>query len=283
MGARRKRSASSSRTAANGTNRGRSIWGHTVSLDCPQMERPLLRLYANLETLSRAAADEFVRQARARSRAGHWFSVALAGGATPHRLYQLLASPAYRARIPWKVVHLFWTDERCVPPSHPQSNFRLVRDVLLSKVLIPAGNIHRIPVECGTPKIVSAAYEKQIRDFFRWRKNAWPKFDLILLGLGEDGHTASLFPGSSALKETKRLAAVARGGKPNLARVTLTVPVLNHAREILWLVAGKKKKAVLRAVLRGGKRAAKNLPAHKIRPSHGTAVWFVDHAAQGGQ
>jgi len=241
----------------------------------------LVRLFPGIEALSRSAADEFVRRVRRRPRRRKYFSVALAGGATPRRLYRLLAGTAYRDRIPWKAVHLFWTDERCVPPDHPQSNFRMAQKALLSKVPIPAGNIHRIPVECGTPKAAAAAYEEEIRDFFRLRKNAWPTFDLMLLGLGEDGHTASLFPGSAVLRERKRLVVASRGGNPNLPRVTLTVPVLNHAREILWLVAGATKAHILRTVLEGKEASTRNLPAHKIRPIHGTAIWFSDQAALG--
>jgi len=237
-----------------------------------------VRIFPNLEALSRSAAQEFVRLARERTRRGRRFSAALAGGSTPRRMYELLAGAVYRERVPWKSVHLFWTDERCVLPDHPQSNFRMAQKALLSKISIPAGNIHRIPVECGTPKAAAATYEEEIQNFFRLRKNAWPTFDLMLLGLGEDGHTASLFPRSAALRETKRLAVAALGRKPNLPRVTLTLPVLNHARHLIWLVTGAAKRPVLHAVLGGRGASSEKLPAQKVRPMHGTAVWFVDQA-----
>jgi 6-phosphogluconolactonase len=230
----------------------------------------------DLVDLSSKAAAEFVRQANERSATAGRFVVALSGGSTPRALYSLLAGDEFQSQVPWHRVHFFWGDERCVPPEHPDSNYRMAFETLLSKAPVPEKNIHRIEGE-EKPEIAAAKYEKAIRDFFQLADSELPRFDLILLGLGDDGHTASLFPGSEALQETSRLAVATYVEKLKSHRVTLTLPVLNHAANIFFLVAGENKTGILKDVLQ--RESSKNLPARQIDPPNGRLVWFVDQAA----
>ena len=227
---------------------------------------------------SHEAAEAFIRIVHRRARAGHALSVALAGGSTPRQLYELLATEPYRSRIPWRSLHVFWGDERCVPPHHPASNFRMAREALLARVPIPAANIHRVPTEYVDPPSIAAWYERTLRAFFDVRATAWPMFDLILLGLGEDGHTASLFPRSPALHDQHHLVLAAKGGHPHVPRITLSIPVLNHAQHLLWLVNGVSKASIVRMVLAGPYRP-QEIPAQQIQPVHGAALWLLDRAA----
>jgi 6-phosphogluconolactonase len=233
-------------------------------------------VYRDLEELSSKAAAEFVRLANERSATAGRFAVALSGGSTPRALYSLLAGDEFQSQVPWNRVHFFWGDERCVPPEHPDSNYRMAFETLLSKAPVPEKNIHRIEAECA-PEIAAARYEKAIRDFFSLADSAWPAFDLVILGLGDDGHTASLFPGSEALNERHRLVVAAYNEKLKSHRVTLTLPVLNRAANIFFLVAGASKTAILRDVLQ--RESSKNLPAQQIDPPNGRLIWFVDQAA----
>jgi 6-phosphogluconolactonase len=230
----------------------------------------------DIPELSAQAAAEFVRQANERSATAGRFVVALSGGSTPRALYSLLAGAEFQSQVPWDRVHFFWGDERCVPPDHPDSNYRMACESLLSKVPVPEENIHRIEGE-EKPEIAAAKYEKAIRDFFQLADSELPRFDLILLGLGDDGHTASLFPGSEALQETRRLAVATYVEKLKSHRVTLTLPVLNHAANIFFLVAGENKTGILKDVLQ--RESSKSLPARQIHPLNGRLVWFVDRAA----
>jgi len=230
----------------------------------------------DLEELSRKAAAEFVRLANERSAAAGRFVVALSGGSTPRTLYSLLAGAEFQSQVPWDRVHFFWGDERCVLPDHPDSNYRMAFETLLSKAPVPEENIHRIEGE-EKPEIAAAKYEKAIRDFFQLADYELPRFDLILLGLGDDGHTASLFSGSEALQETRRLAVATYVEKLKSHRVTLTLPVLNHAANIFFLVAGENKTGILKDVLQ--RESSKNFPARQIHPLNGRLVWFVDRAA----
>ena len=172
-----------------------------------------LHVCQDLETLSRQAAAHIVRVLRRQARSAGRVSLALSGGMTPRRVYQLLASDAYRRRIPWERVHLFWTDERCVPLDDPASNFGMAQRTLLSRVWMPAANIHPIRTTGQTPASAAIAYEEVLRECFR-PPRTFPTFDLIVLGLGIDGHTASLFPSSAALRRTRRLAVSTSGGDP---------------------------------------------------------------------
>jgi 6-phosphogluconolactonase len=202
------------------------------------------------------------------------FSVALSGGSTPGTLYRLLAEEPYRSQILWAQVHLFWADERCVPPDDPGSNYRLVYDTLIAHVPVPPGNVHRVSGELG-PKAAAKAYDREMRRFFGGPR---PRFDLVLLGLGSDGHTASLFPNSEALEETERLAVATTAFYDNrpAERMTLTLPALNAARQVLFLVSGLEKAEIVQAVLAD---VAGRLPARRIRPVAGRITWLLDAAA----
>jgi 6-phosphogluconolactonase len=202
------------------------------------------------------------------------FSVALSGGSTPGALYRLLAGAPYRDQIPWKQIHLFWGDERCVPPDDPGSNFRLAEDALIAQVPIPSENVHRVLGELY-PERAARAYVKEMEEFFCGPRT---RFDLVLLGLGDDGHTASLFPQSAALQETERLAVAveAHYGDRPAYRVTLTLPAINTARQIWFLVMGQNKAEIVQAVLEG---RAKGLPAQRVQPTAGQLTWLLDAAA----
>jgi 6-phosphogluconolactonase len=236
-------------------------------------ENTEVRVFADMEELSRAAADRVVSLART-AKASRRFALALSGGTTPGRFYSLLGAPPYRDVIDWPSLHLFWADERCVPPDHAESNFRLVRDALLSKVALPGGNIHRIIGEAG-PERAARDYEETIRTFFG--PALFPVFDLIVLGAGEDGHTASLFPGSPALRERSRIATAVVLEPPKPARVSLTLPVFNHASQILFLAAGRKKAAVIHEILEDGN--PKQYPAGRVQPDRGRITWMIDREA----
>jgi 6-phosphogluconolactonase len=202
------------------------------------------------------------------------FTVALSGGTTPRMLYGLLSTEPYRGAIPWARVHLFWADERCVPVTDPESNFRLVSEALICRVPIPVQNVHRVPAELGA-ETAAHAYGDLLFTFFGGPP---PPFDLVLLGLGGDGHTASLFPGSSAAQETERLAVAVEAdyqGRP-AQRVTLTLPAINAARQVIFLVSGSVKAGIVQAVLEGPEG---EFPAQRVRPTAGQLTWLLDAAA----
>ena len=234
-----------------------------------------LSVFDTSEQLALAAAERFVECASEFHGQLDRFSVALAGGDTPRRVYELLANEQFNDRVAWSQVHLFWGDERCVPPEHPDSNYAMVYEALISKVQLPAGNVHRIIGE-GNPADNARAYENQLRTFFAGQ--AWPRFDLVLLGMGEDGHTASLFPNSEALRENSRWVVPTKNPQSGQERITLTVPVLNHARRIMILVTGKKKAERLKEVLRP-QPGSEQLPAQSIAPVEGMLEWLVDAEA----
>jgi len=230
--------------------------------------------------LSQKAAERFVALANETSASSGRFTVALSGGSTPRILYSLLATPGFVDRIPWPKVHLFWGDERCVPPDHPDSNYRMVRESLLSKINLAPENVHRMAGE-KEPKTAAAEYEEQLIKLFRLSEGAPPRFDLILLGLGEDGHTASLFPGSAAVDETQRLVTTTYVPKLNAHRLTLTLPVLNESAQIFFLVAGKSKATIVKELLVTRPTIAK-FPAQRIQPVDGDLTWFITRDAAAG-
>jgi 6-phosphogluconolactonase len=209
--------------------------------------------------------------------AGERASVSVSGGSTPKRLYELLAGPKYRDAFPWQRVHWFWGDERFVPKDDPLSNYRMVREALLDSAPIPPANVHPVPTEGMTPDEAAAAYERELKAFYGADRlnSARPLFDVMLLGLGEDGHTASLFPGISALEERTRWVVAVVGAKPE-ARITLTYPALESSRDVAFLVAGPAKREIL-ARARAG---ATELPSARVRPV-GHLHWLVDRAAAG--
>ncbi|MFY9268851.1 MAG: 6-phosphogluconolactonase [Candidatus Manganitrophaceae bacterium] len=232
------------------------------------------------EDLGRQASVSFIRFAQEAVSLRGRFSVALAGGATPGTLYRSLASAAFSEEIPWKSVHLFWGDERAVPPDHPDSNYRMADEALISHVPIPSENVHRMPGERSDLQAAAMEYEEALRIFFKPSEERWPSFDLILLGIGSDGHTASLFPGSPVLRETVRWVAAPYVEKLKAARFTLTLPVLNHARRVIFLVAGKEKAPIMREVLSANPPLT-DLPARLVQPRKGGRLFFLDQEAAG--
>jgi 6-phosphogluconolactonase len=238
-------------------------------------EKGELVLCESAGRLGRQAAGFFADVAKAAVKRAGTFFVALSGGSTPELMYRELAGSEYRKQVPWEQGEYFWSDERCVPPDHADSNFGLAECALLSKVPIPPERIHRMRGELE-PEHAAAEYEEELRRAFRVAAPEVPRFDLLLLGLGDDGHIASLFPGSPALDETKRLAAANYVKKFNGYRLTLTLPVINAARNVVFLVSGEKKAPALRRVMRGG---GASVPAERVRPSVGKLIWFVDEAA----
>ncbi len=229
------------------------------------------------EAAARTAAD-WLREttASAVAAAGRAF-IALSGGATPRRMQRLLATAPYAAAIPWERVHLFWVDERMVPASDPASNFGAARQDFIGALAPRLGGVHPIGVS-DDPERSAQRYEDELRAHFRRQGEEGPVFDLIFLGIGPDGHTASLFPGSPVLAETRRWTAAVKGGRPDLWRVTLTYPALNRARQVVFLVTGADKAAVLRRLWTDPQAA---LPAQRVRPQNGTLRWIVDREAAG--
>ncbi len=237
-----------------------------------------IRVLAGRDELSRAAAEEFVRVANASVVERGRCLVALSGGSTPKELYTLLAGDAYRQRVAWDKLQVFWGDERHVPPDHPESNYRMARESLLSRVPIPPGNIHRVRAELADAEQVAMAYERTLRTAFQLSPGEAPRFDLALLGLGPDGHTASLFPGAVNLTETERWVTAPWVEKFGTHRITLTPTVLNHARRVMFVVSGEEKAAILSEVLQGPFEPGR-LPAQLVRPEGTAVLWLVDRAA----
>jgi 6-phosphogluconolactonase len=235
-----------------------------------------MRILPDLESLSQAAAELVMEQSKKAIEARGRFSLVLSGGSTPRCTYELLAAERFRTSIEWDKIHIFWGDERCVPPDDPRSNERMAREVFLDHVPVPQEQIH--PIRCaGSPQQAAQDYESTLKDFFGRHD---PSFDTVLLGLGEDGHAASLFPGSPALKENKRWVVAVHSGKEDFDRVTLTPVVINRASNIVFLVAGKEKARILREVT-ADTTVGGPLPARLIRPSIGQLVWLVDKDAGG--
>ena len=236
-----------------------------------------VEIFSDRNALVRAEAERLVTLMRESIAARGRCLVALSGGSTPKPLYELLASPAYAARIDWSRVHLFWGDERCVPPDHPDSNYRMTRAALLDRVPIPSENVHRIRGE-DAPHEAAAAYERELRQWLGAADPPARSFDAVLLGMGPDGHTASMFPGTDAPAETRRWAMAVHVEKPrDMWRVTLTTVVLNAAADVTFLVAGADKAPRLREVLRTPD--ARPVPAQRIKPAHGALHWMLDEAA----
>jgi 6-phosphogluconolactonase len=236
---------------------------------------PDLRVFPNSEALSRAAAEAFVQLARETISEKGRFAVALAGGNTPRAIYQLLATD-YREQMEWPRAHFFWGDERYVPRNDPDSNYRMAREALLDDIPIAAENVHRMPTELLQPEMAAQAYEQTLRDFW---PAAFPRFDLIQLGLGPDGHVVSLFPRSPWLQEKNRLVAVVTDSpKPPPTRLTLTPPVINHAAQVHFFVTGAEKAEALRSTLQGA-RDVQKFPAQAVQPLNGQVIWWVDEKA----
>ena len=241
------------------------------------MNRPEVHVHADLEALSHAVADRFIELAGQRIAQGGRFSVALSGGSTPRHLYKLLGSPEYALQISWGLVHLFQVDERCVPPDHASSNYRMIRESLLAPASVPAVNFHRIQGELG-PDNAASGYVRDLERSFSVHPPDFPRLDLVVLGMGADGHVASIFPGSRNLSERAQWVVPIEPGPEGLERVTLTLPVLNAAARIIFLVTGAEKSETLARVL-DPQSTTGTLPSQRIAPIDGKLSWYVDRAA----
>jgi 6-phosphogluconolactonase len=234
----------------------------------------MIEIFANAQELARGAAEYFVaRSGEAVAQKG-FFTVALSGGSTPKILFELLANPnePFHAQLPWTMTHFFWSDERHVPPDHPDSNYRMAHEAMLSRVPVPESNVHRVHGENPNAADAAAEYEQTL---LQLTKQTLPQLDLILLGLGTDGHTASIFPGSEVLQETKRLVSAPWVEKLNTHRITMTLPLLNNGASVLFLVSGDEKAEIVKKVLEGPKL----YPAQYVQPTHGQLLWMLDKDA----
>ncbi|HTS35639.1 MAG TPA: 6-phosphogluconolactonase [Candidatus Solibacter sp.] len=236
-----------------------------------------LRILTTPQELFAAAAEEVVRAANEAVSSQGRFTIALSGGSTPKSLFNLLASNA-RAALPWDRMFFFWGDERHVRPTEADSNYRMAEETMLSKIPVQAGNVFRYAAENPDASAAAEAYEKTLQQFFALQPGQFPRFDLMLLGMGPDGHTASLFPGTAALHEKSKLAVANWVEKLKTSRLTLTLPVLNSARCVLFLVGGTDKASALKAVLEGN-APGEQYPAKLVRPTDGELIWMVDRAA----
>jgi 6-phosphogluconolactonase len=237
-----------------------------------------VRTFDDPNALANAAARVFVETAAASVKARGSFFVALSGGSTPRTLYTLLARPPYHDQVNWSRAHIFWGDERCVSPTDAESNYRMARESLLFHVPVSSHQVYRMPGEAADPNAGAALYEMALRRAFALAPGQMPRFDLILLGMGPDGHTASLFPHTAALGVTNRLVVANQVDKLNTTRLTLTYPVLNAAALVIFLVAGADKADALAAVLQGP-RQPEELPAQGIALANGLVLWLADQAA----
>jgi 6-phosphogluconolactonase len=235
----------------------------------------------DLEDLSQQSASWVAQYLLSTAKVKDRVSLVLSGGTTPKGLYERLADEKFQRLIPWRQVHLFWGDERCVSPEHVASNYRLAYETFISRVPIPSQNVHPMPGADPNPERAAEEYEKLLRQFFGWsekRKRGWPRFDLIILGVGLDGHTASLFPKSPVLREKKRWVAAPFVSKLRTYRLTLTPPILNYAAQVIFLASGSEKAAVLKKGLTAG-QSRPSFPYRLIRPLHGRLIFFLDTEA----
>lgn len=239
-----------------------------------------IRKLTTPQELSAAAAEEVVHAAEEAVAARGRFTIALSGGSTPRNLFTLLATNA-RSTLPWDRMFFFWGDERHVPPTDAESNYRMADETMLSKIPVAAGNIFRVAAENPDAAAAAGAYEQTLRKFFALESGQVPRFDLILLGMGPDGHTASLFPGTAALQEKTRLVVANWVDKLKTSRITLTLPVLNAARCVAFLVSGTDKADALKAVLEGD-APGEQYPSKLVKPNDGKLIWLVDRAAASG-
>ena len=225
----------------------------------------MFEIFENSEELARAAAEYFVAQ--------NPETVALSGGSTPKLMYQVLADE-FRDSVSWSNIHFFWSDERHVPPDHPDSNYRLAHEALLSQVPVSPNNVHRIPSENADAAAAAGEYEQTI---IQVTQQTLPRLDVIFLGLGTDGHTASIFPGSEVLHETRRLVAAPYVEKLKTYRLTMTLPLLNNGAAIVFLVSGADKAQIVKEVLEGENK----YPAQAVKPAQGELIWMLDKEAAG--
>lgn len=223
-------------------------------------------IFADPEELALGAAEYFVARKPE--------TVALSGGSTPKLMFQILAEQ-FREQVAWDRIHFFWSDERHVPPDHPDSNYRMANEALLSRVPVTKSNVHRVPSENPNAAEAAAEYEQTL---IETTSQSLPQLDLILLGLGGDGHTASIFPGSDVLNETKRLVAAPWVEKLRTYRITMTLPLLNNGASVVFLVSGAEKAQIVKEIFEGPEQ----YPAQAIKPAHGELIWLLDKEAAGG-
>jgi len=236
---------------------------------------PKVEVFGSPQELFRAAAEKFCALGSIAVEAQGKFTVALSGGSTPRGLHQELVTH-FASRLDWSKVFFFWGDERHVPPDSSDSNYRMANETLLSKLPIPPGNIFRVPSELPDARQAAAQYEQTLQQFFNLNPDSFPRLDFILLGMGPDGHTASLFPGTAALQEKDRLVVANWVEKLNTFRITFTYPVLDNAACVMFLVNGDEKAEMVRRAL---KDPAANLPCQKVRPDNGELLWYLDKGA----
>jgi 6-phosphogluconolactonase len=246
----------------------------------------VVRVHRDADQLADEAARRFAEIAKESVERHGRFTVALSGGSTPKAMFARLAGGPYVSFVPWTSTLVFWVDERCIPPNHPDSNYKSASELLLSKVPVSAANIYRIPAEIPDHASAARQYSDTVANVFAGAglQNAagdahdLPRFDLILLGLGDDGHTASLFPDSDALKSGRAVAVANYVEKLGAYRITLTPAVINNARNVIFLVAGESKAHALRNALESGPEP-EAYPSQLVKPAHGTLLWMVDFAA----
>jgi len=238
---------------------------------------PEIRILTTPQELFAAAAEEVVRSANEAIAQHGRFTIALSGGSTPKNLFNLLATNA-RASLPWDRMFFFWGDERHVPPTDPDSNYRMAEEAMLSKIPVAAGNVFRVAAENPDAAAAAEAYEQTLRKFFALAPGEFPRFDLILLGMGPDGHTASLFPGTSGLQEKSRLVIANWVEKLKTHRLSFTFPVLNAAACVTFLVSGTDKAPALHSVLESDV-PGEQYPAKLVKPGDGKLIWIIDRAA----
>jgi len=240
-----------------------------------------IRILADGAAIAKRAAQEFVQSAATAVRTKGAFNVALAGGSTPKALYSLLVNdPTLRSHLPWDKIHLFFGDERHVAPDHPDSNFRMAAEAMISKSPLKPEQVTRIKGEYPDADQAALEYEKALREYFKLKNGEYPRFDLLLAGMGNEGHTLSLFPGTKALHADGRLVVRNWIGKLYADRITLTAPAASNSAEIIFMVTGADKAPALKAVLEGPFEP-EQLPAQLLQPQNGKLLWLVETAAGG--
>ena len=237
-----------------------------------------LILCRNTDDVSQRAAAWVTRLILDRAKSQERVMMALSGGSTPQAVYRRLAAEPFAATIPWHKLHLCWGDERCVPPTDAESNYRMVEESLLSRVPIPPENVHRMKGEAADPHEAAVDYEERLRQLFGTSPPAWPRFDLVLLGIGTDGHTASLFPGSPAVRETTRWVVAPHVKSLNARRLTMTLPMFNHAGQVAFLAVGREKAGVVKR-LAVQQPTEPTMPFQQVNPGEGKLHCFLDASA----
>jgi 6-phosphogluconolactonase len=240
---------------------------------------PDIRIHSDSQTAAEAAAAFILEIGQEAIRTKGRFFIALSGGTTPERLYRVLTSSAFADRFDWSRTTFFFSDERCVPPSDPRSNFALAHNALFTPLRIVPSQIYRMAGESRDPQAAAQEYEQQLRLTTKTSQSAQPSLDLILLGLGEDGHTASLFPGAPVLRDRQRLIAATQSPKDPPNRLTMTLAAINKASVVLFLATGTGKAGVVRAILDPKTEVERQLPASLVEPEGGRLIWFLDRAA----